>query len=229
MENAAKALEYAFAVLVFGIALTVSIYMFSKARATSDTVFAQIDTKQFYTDVQLPEGELDSDGNILYNGRFVNVETIIPTLYRDYKENYIIEFWSGEPSDDGKCIIRFDLSAENRTHQIWTAYPDKDVKRRLDYFINGNGGNNYTDKVTINYQPYDIYNDDIAFVKGKDGHYNISEADRRTIAMFGLQTYLSTSIEGKIIEEFGYVPTTPNGKITEDISRIVIRYYIPEV
>jgi len=218
MENAVKALEYAFAILVFGIALTTSIYLFSKARATSDTVFSQIDTKQSYTDVQLPADEL-TNGTIAENGRVVNVETIIPSLYRDYKENYIIEFWNSDSNGNPQqCIIKFDLNAETSTNQMWIGSNQTDlnidVKKRLDYFINGVS---LGDTATINNTSYYIQND-IAFQPG------ISEGDKQLIATQGLYSYLSS--KGKIIEEFGYVPTTPNGKITEDISKIVIRYII---
>ncbi|MCL2859014.1 MAG: hypothetical protein FWF46_00265 [Oscillospiraceae bacterium] len=227
MENAVKALEYAFAVLVFGIALTTSIYLFSKAKSTSDTVFGQIDTRQFYTPVQLPPDEFNSDGS-LANGRTVNVETIIPTLYRAYKENYVVEFWQGEPpeagtSNDGKCIIRFDLSAESVSKQIWMGTSNVDYKKRFDLFLQGSI--NYKNNSFINSHDYkDIAQNDPAFQS------DIDSSTKDYIITKGLYKYL-TDVQnpqnnGKIIEEFGYVSAIPDGKITEDISRIVIRYVI---
>ena len=156
MENAVKGLEYAFAVLVFVIALTASMYLFSTARQTSDIVFSQIDTKQYYTDVKLPNDELETDGTtIKYPGRIVSVETIIPSLYRDYKENYVIEFWNADSSGNEKCIIRFDLSEENTTLQMWTANLNVDVKKRLDLFLQGS--NNYKNQKFINGHDYQEY------------------------------------------------------------------------
>ena len=53
MENAVKALEYAFAILIFIIGLSSSIYLLSEVKSTSDIVFSQIDTKQYYIDAEI--------------------------------------------------------------------------------------------------------------------------------------------------------------------------------
>ena len=123
MENAVKALEYAFGMFVFIIALSLSIYIFSQAKETADAVFFYTDSRVFYEDTELSDEEIEA------NGRIVSIETIIPTLYRDYKENYVIEFYT---KDKGNMILRFDLSEENRTRQIWTGNTDIDIKKRLD-------------------------------------------------------------------------------------------------
>ena len=125
MENAVRALEYAFAVLIFIIGLSASIYLLSEVKTTSDIVFSQVDTQQYYVDAEMPEDELTDNGNIKYNGRIVNVETIVPTLYRYYKENYIVEFYDLQ----GNNIIKFDLSQETTTRQLWTANPEADAKK----------------------------------------------------------------------------------------------------
>ena len=216
MENAVKALEYAFAILIFVIALSSAMRLISEVKTTSDIVFSQIDTKKFYEDATMPEDELTSDGNIKYNGRLVNVETIVPTLYRDYKENYVIEFYD----KNGVNIIRFDLSEENRTRQIWTGNPNVDVKKRLDLFLNGSA----TGKGIINSQVHDL-NKDVAFVKKKIGvgaeNYAIDSGDKNNIVKNGFYNYCKGK---KFSEEYAYVPKTSEQTIDEDITKIVIRY-----
>ena len=216
MENAVKALEYAFAILIFVIALSSTMRLISEVKTTSDIVFSQIDTKKFYEDAKMPEDELTSDGNIKYNGRLVNVETIVPTLYRDYKENYVIEFYD----KNGVNIIRFDLSEENRTRQIWTGNPNVDVKKRLDLFLNGSA----TGKGIINSQVHDL-NKDVAFVKKKIGvgaeNYAIDSGDKNNILKNGFYNYCKGK---KFSEEYAYVPKTSEQTIDEDITKIVIRY-----
>lgn len=216
MDNAVKALEYAFAILIFVIALSSTMRLISEVKTTSDIVFSQIDTKHFYEDATMSEDELTSDGNIKYNGRIVNVETIVPTLYRDYKENYIIEFYN----KNGVNIVRFDLSEENRTRQIWTGNPNVDVKKRLDLFLNGSD----TGKGIINSQVHDL-NTDVAFVKKKVGvgaeSYAIDSSDKNFIVRYGFYNYCKGK---KFSEEYAYVPKTSEQTIDEDITKIVIRY-----
>ena len=216
MENAVKALEYAFAVLIFVIGLSASIYLLSEVKTTSDIVFSRVDTQQFYVDAEIPEDELTDNENIKYNGRIVNIETIIPTLYRYYKENYIVEFYDLA----GNNIIKFDLSQETTTRQLWTANPEVDAKKRLDIFLNGIQGEEEERTAIINSQIYDI-SEDIAFVKESDGSYVIDSSDKTAIENNGLYSYCK---DKKFSEEYAYVPEVSEQKIDEDITRIVIRY-----
>lgn len=216
MENAVKALEYAFAILVFVIALSTSMYLLSEVKTTSDIAFSEIDTKRFYEDAELPPDEVETNGSIKYNGRIVNVETIVPTLYRDYKENYIIEFYD----TSGNNIIKFDLSEENRTRQIWTGNPDVDIKKRLDLFLNGST----TGKGIINNQEHDL-NNDIAFVKKESiaglESYVMSTEDKKTVVTQGFYNYCKGK---KFSEEYAYVPELSEQSLEEGLTRIVIRY-----
>lgn len=84
MENAVDALKIAFAVMVFVIALTVSINAFNKVKATADIVLYSSDETNYYEYTQIA-------GKAAEN-RIVGMETIIPTLYKYYKENYTIVF-----------------------------------------------------------------------------------------------------------------------------------------
>ena len=210
MENAVRALEYAFAVLIFIIGLSASIYLLSEVKTTSDIVFSQVDTQQYYVDAEMPEDELTDNGNIKYNGRIVNVETIVPTLYRYYKENYIVEFYDLQ----GNNIIKFDLSQETTTRQLWTANPEADAKKRLDIFLNGGTSG------VINSQTYNIA-DDIAFVKDENGKEIMDLNTKGSIVRDGLYNYCK---DKRFSEEYAYVPEISEQTIDEDITRIVIRY-----
>lgn len=87
MENATEALMMAFAVLVFVIALTVAITSFNQVKAISDVVLYSKDETNYY-DYQGATGKAAQN-------RIVGLETIIPTLYKYYKENYTVVFRQG--------------------------------------------------------------------------------------------------------------------------------------
>lgn len=85
MENAVDALKMAGAVLLFVLAISVAIVSFGQAREAADTILDYKDRETIYI-----------DGNLYYKTtgteRTVGLETIIPTIYRAYIENYKIVF-----------------------------------------------------------------------------------------------------------------------------------------
>lgn len=85
MENAADALKMAAAVLVFVIALSISINAFGQARKTAQTILEYKDREFDYTYINEEEGASKTK-------RIVSGETIIPSIYKAYKENYKIVF-----------------------------------------------------------------------------------------------------------------------------------------
>lgn len=102
MENAVEALKMGFAVLVLIAALSLAIFSFTKVRETTDAITSSSDIKEYYQ--QLSLGDTGVSSNNALSSRIVGVETIIPTLYRYYKENYTILFYIGEKynKDTGK-------------------------------------------------------------------------------------------------------------------------------
>jgi len=90
MENAVDALKIAFAVLVLVIALAVSISSFNLAKNTSDIILYTKDETNYY------QYQSDDDINKVQKQKIVGLETIIPNLYRYYKENYTIVFMEGQ-------------------------------------------------------------------------------------------------------------------------------------
>lgn len=84
MENASEALLMAFAVLIFVLALSLGISSFSLARQTTQSIVEMTDREFDYTYV---------DFNSTNTSRIVGIETVIPTLYRAYRENFIVRFY----------------------------------------------------------------------------------------------------------------------------------------
>ena len=91
MENAADALKIAVAVLIFVVALSISITAFGEARATVTSILEYRDREYDYT-------YIEDNGT---TQRIVGLETIVPTIYRAYKENYKIIFDSNLVGSDG--------------------------------------------------------------------------------------------------------------------------------
>lgn len=87
MENAVDALKIAFAVFILVLALAVSITSFNLAKTTSDVILYTKDETNYY-DYQGATGKVQER-------KIVGLETIIPTLYRYYKENYTVVFKQG--------------------------------------------------------------------------------------------------------------------------------------
>ena len=85
MENATDALKMAASLLIFVVALSISINAFSRARQTSQIILDYSDREYDYTYV---EENKDQNGNILTE-RLVGIETIIPNIYKAYSENRV--------------------------------------------------------------------------------------------------------------------------------------------
>ena len=85
MENAVEALKMAGSVLLFVMALSVSIVAFGQARQTSDVVLDLRDRETEYI-----------NGDYYYEAkgleRTVSIETVIPSLFRAYSEQYKVVF-----------------------------------------------------------------------------------------------------------------------------------------
>ena len=79
-DNVADALKMAAAVLIFVVALTLSISSFTEARITADTIFESMDDEYVQSYVE------ESDTT-------VGAESILPVISRSFKENYKIYFY----------------------------------------------------------------------------------------------------------------------------------------
>lgn len=154
MENATDALKMAFAVIVFTMALTIAIIMFSQLNQVSKIVISSTDITQYY-EYEIATNEEQT--------RIVGLENIIPTLYKYYKENYTVLFltkngtplnlyetqtninlWSErgaiaqyyQDKSDINPVCAFDVDDETIRHEPWTGSLS-DYKENLDAFLNG--------------------------------------------------------------------------------------------
>ena len=137
MESAVDALKMAFAVFVFVIALTSSMMVFGQAKETSEHVFYMTDKTNFYD---------YETGNNRQDGRIVSGETIIPTLYRYYKENFnviIIPKNKNKLTNPEKGAIIYNLEEEvkdynkNYKNAPWLGNANVDSKKRIDIDLSG--------------------------------------------------------------------------------------------
>lgn len=88
MENATEALKMAFAIMMFVLALSLSISSFSNANRAVDAIVTLRDRETEYTYVKKAQS----------SNRRVGVETVVPTLYKAYKENFRVVFLKNDGS-----------------------------------------------------------------------------------------------------------------------------------
>lgn len=119
MENAEKAVMIAFAVFVLVIALTISIKLFAEVTATAEHFAFYADSTRYYDNVEIDEAAFDdaADADIKSGTvRIVSAETIIPTLYRYYKENFCVKIYGADDSGKRPLIQIFDVNLEGKVH-----------------------------------------------------------------------------------------------------------------
>ena len=122
MDDAYQAIMIAFSVLVFVIALSVSVYLISQVTNTSEQLAFYADSTKFYDNIELerrpdePEIDFKERKERVYSKsiRYVSAETIIPTLYRYSKENFCVKIYD----DDGCLVQLFDLDVEGKMRTI---------------------------------------------------------------------------------------------------------------
>ena len=90
MENASDALIMAGEMLIFIVALTVCISSFTKVRVEIDKIVGQKETVQMAKNEENQEyvNYIKSKKN--NSIRVVRAETLLPSMYRAIKENYVI-------------------------------------------------------------------------------------------------------------------------------------------
>jgi hypothetical protein len=95
-------------VLVFAMALSVAMFAFTATSNAAHAISYYADESNYYSNLRL-NGDLD------YNiTRVVRSETIIPTLYRYYKENFSVRFYDDRPGQNHKLIQLFDVNTEGK-------------------------------------------------------------------------------------------------------------------
>lgn len=152
MENAADALKMAGAVLIFVIALSISIVSFGQVRQASDVILNYRDRETVYI-----------DGDYYYEAtgteRTVGLETVIPSIYRAYNEQYkiVFQFADGRPIykctySSGNSVERsvLDSAFEYNRAVITTEDRNQNNKTFLHYIIYGIQDTNFNNWYGIN-------------------------------------------------------------------------------
>lgn len=131
MENATDALKMAAAVLIFVLALSISINAFSEVRQVSDIILQ-------YNDREYER--IDKKYHYLYfveedkTERLVGIESIIPSIYKAYKENYKIVFTDITLYQKRNADINGTLDPINYIDLQYESLPGGEEQKRM--FIN---------------------------------------------------------------------------------------------
>ena len=114
-DNISNALLMAAAMLIFIIAITVTFSLISQTKTTSDIILYSYDDTKYYD-----QGYEDITYTLADEKKFnriVNIETIMPTVYRYIKENYGVTIIK----KDGTILARFDSTTESVVNK-WQNY-----------------------------------------------------------------------------------------------------------
>lgn len=132
MENAAEALMMGVAVLIFVIALTVGITVFSQVMGVADSVLYTQDETNYY-DYQGAVGKASQN-------RIVGLETIVPTLYKYYSENFTILFREGsynEETGEFSNLKMLPIYYTTSNKDNWTKNYDTLINNKYSPYIPG--------------------------------------------------------------------------------------------
>lgn len=105
MENALDAMKMAFGMLVLVIALSTAIYALNVTNSTVKTIVYMNDKTNFFDN-------LDINAKTKHY-REIGKDTIVPTLYRYYKENFSVKLYN----KDGKLVQIFDINTEGKVNK----------------------------------------------------------------------------------------------------------------
>ena len=177
MENITQAIYIAFAVFIFVIAFSVALYMVNGLNSTAKTLVYSLDETNYYDSYELSEIIANNDAVDNNTSRIVGIDTIIPTLYRYYKESFAVKILD----ESGELLQFFDTTTEGEVNAAeatvlnqrtdrqralislydtpgsncnmfgapWLGSINKDAKIRVDMYINGSKG--YINNVFVDY------------------------------------------------------------------------------
>ena len=247
MENATEALMMGFAVLVFVIALTVSVTVFSQVKAVSDIVLYTRDETNYY-DYQGVTGKAAQN-------RIVGLETIIPTLYKYNKENYTVLFreasYNEETGEFGNIkpltLYYTPSTYKTRTNNIlWGKTYDALMKNKYTPYItngyNKEGSNEIfsfdIEEETLRHEPWTGSNDEVkenldCFLYGQT-YYNPNnnnvyiDYSKAPLTNGGFIAKYKNSQFVETIGEYKYSSTQADNNDTEDENGSVVSSLVKE-
>ncbi len=176
MDNAVDALIMAFSMLVFVIAIMASMYMFNQVAVTSEVLLYVADKTNYFENI-----ELSTADNV--TTRVVDLDTVIPTLYRYYKENFCVKICDDREGKN-ELVQIFDVNVEGKMRTAasatvptaeqkalitaygqenlptylfespWIGNTETDAKTRIDFYIQGTAG--YINDTYVDYTNSDL-------------------------------------------------------------------------
>lgn len=211
MENASDAIIMAGAMLIFVIAITVAMTVFSQARATIDTVVYASDETNYYEYLNTSR-----DNNV--KNRIVGLETVIPTLYKYYKENYTVVFLKS----DGNPLHLYDTQTNA---ELWSGneYDNDGTVSKYAPIISKYYGSDSTerkkvcsfdvDEETARHEPWtgssiDYKNNLDAFLQGGVFYYPSGTGDSYDYKLKNDNSFVKEYADEKFIETIGEYSTT---------------------
>ena len=125
MENGVQALKLGASMLIFVIAITITISVFTMAAQALNRIFIAEEEQEYVKD---SAGQYINFVNFDGGTREVGIETIVPAIYRAYSENYCMYFYK----DDGvtPLVLYTDGSKDiNWIGQVNDMIPDKEAQK----------------------------------------------------------------------------------------------------
>lgn len=132
MEDAAEALEMAFSVFAFVLALSVAMITLSQSKTVADIVMQKNDRTYIETYM-----EAATSKDEMSRGRIVGVETVIPNLYRYFKEKYTIEMKTGPELSNIEQLFDLDIERRYARHNVAPGdyYEYNEINKGIQYKI----------------------------------------------------------------------------------------------
>lgn len=200
MENATHALMMAFAVMVLIIALTVSIVSFNSAKNTADIILYTKDETNYY--------EYQGATGKGAENRVVGLETVIPTLYKYYKENYTVVFKKGtynnETGEFGSDVDYFNIYTTKTNKNNWQKSYSNLMFNKYEIKNTSNGIFSFDlEEETLRHEPWTGSNDEIK--KNLDCFLNG-------------ETYINPNDKSEYIKYTGFIKSYKDCKFVETIA-----------
>ena len=215
MENASEALKMAATVLVFVVALSITVMMFTQINQVSKAILYGVDETKYYDYIET---------NKKY--RIVGLETIIPTLYKYDKEKYTVLFLD----ESGNPLTLYETKSNPKN---WLGVKRNNVTGKVEEYPNvvnkyyRNVSNNKTTEKTIcafdlddeiirnepwTATPKDRKNNLDAFLNGNDVKYDTSEGEKNYSYKINNKSFIESYSRSKFRETIGeYIYNTNSG------------------
>ena len=197
MENASDALIMAANVLLFVIALTVCISSFSMLRQGVDNILGDTEVIKLATDSNIYINYIDSRNNSSI--RKVGAETVVSSMLRAIKENYVVYIkLNGYDNDaifQGDNAVDKSIATKNITIKQLNSTNEKTIISNGDTLIKVTIGNNSNQEINtkLKNRLYDILKDK-QYYEYLGEYVNNTDVNIEEKIVYRVITYVEASI-----------------------------------